>query len=165
MSKIDPTRPAEEVMRELARDPEFVRRQAAKEEKRRRLDEYYTKLAAPLLDQLSRRGFAAPSLEDVVERYAPLPGSAVEVLLSNLASCEDRRQCEELVHAIAAAKNRFDGRALVDCYERIRDDEAVRWVILNTIALTRPHSIDGWLEKAKHDPYLRKTLLKLGYSW
>jgi hypothetical protein len=158
-----PEKTAEELMADLEMNPEFLRRRAEKQANFLRLQRQYEALDKPILKELATLGFPAQSVDDVSDRYAPLSDEIVGVLLRSLAACEDGRQCEMLVRAIATAKNRFDGRALTDCYDRIRDDESVRWIILHTIATTKPHSIDDWLVKAQNSSYIRKTLAEQGY--
>src|SRR5262249_10693257 len=125
----------------------------------------YARLEAPLLEKLGAQGYRAASLDEFIDKFDSLPANVVPLLLEFLDSCEDARECEIIVRALSAAQCPFDGRPLTRCYDRIRDDEAVRWMILNTISLKRPQSIDNRLEEAREDPYRRKTLEELGYAW
>jgi hypothetical protein len=154
---------AKELMDELERDPGYVRLRAEKDEKYRRLEEQYSQLERPILEKLDSHGFQANSIQDAVKRYAPLSSVVVDILLSSLETCDDVRIRESLVRALGAAEKSFDGRPLVNCYEGTSDDN-LRWAIVNTIVLARPHSIDEWLEKARKNPHLRSTLEDLGYS-
>jgi HEAT repeat protein len=164
MSKKKNRRTAEEVMAELEQDPEYVRRRAAIDEKFRRLEDRDALLERPILAKLRSRGYVASSIKDALEKFAPLPPDLTEVLLRTLEACEDDRIRESVVRALGAAANPFDGRTLVKCYESTHD-EGLRFAILNTIALSKVHSINDWLAKARRDPYLHKTLENLGYCW
>ncbi len=157
-------RGAKELMDELEKKPEFVRRRDEKAERRRRLEEMYAELARPAFEALHAQGFEATTVQDLVRKYAPLPVVAVEILLNSLETCENDRMCESFVRAVGAAQERFDGRLLASKYDHTHD-EGLRFAVLNTIALTRPHSIDGWLAKIGENPFLRKTLSDLGYRW
>src|SRR5262245_57727212 len=89
MKKSKGWKTAEELMKELEQDPEFVRRRNEKEERRQRREQFYAEMNRPLLDTLRSLGFDATSLEDVIQKYAPLPGVVVEILLKSLETYQD----------------------------------------------------------------------------
>ena len=155
---------AEDLMAELQKDPEYLRHRAERDEKFQRLRHKYAELERPILEKLRSHGYQADSIADIVKNFAPLPSVVVAVILGALDTCEDGGVCESLVRALGAAAEPFDGRPLVMLYERTRDPN-LQWVIANTIALTRPHSIDEWLRKARENPDLRSTLENLGLTW
>lgn len=155
---------AKELMDELAKDPEYLRRRAEKDERRRRRDELYDQLTKPILDTLRSHGFDASSIDDLVKEHAPLSTAAVEILLDSVEKCDNDRMCESLVRALGAAEKPFDGRVLASKYDQTHD-EGLRFAVLNTIAMARPHSISAWLDKIRQNPFLRKTLTDLGYQW
>lgn len=145
----DKRQTAAELMAELQADPAFQAREAAAAQKRQAREQERTRLYAPLLSALDEIGIHGPSLQEVVQRFAPLPNRAVEILLAGLVDLDDPRAKETVIRALGAAKQPFDGRSLVDCYART-DDEGLKFAILNTIALARPHSIDEWLSAMEH---------------
>ena len=155
---------AQELMDDLANDPEYVRRRAEKDEKFRRLRDRLTLIERPILDKLVAAGFPANSIEDATKRYAPLPEPIVSMFLEYVTTCEDERITDALVRALGAAKSSFDGRSLIDRYIAT-SNEGLRFAILNTIALAHPHSIDDWLQKARANPHLRQRLADLGHKW
>jgi hypothetical protein len=75
---------AEEFMAELAKDPEYVRMRAEKDERSRLRKERLDAIERPFLTSLAEAGFAAESIEVLVERYAPLPEPAVTILIECL---------------------------------------------------------------------------------
>ena len=164
MSKYKGPMTAEELMKRLAADPEYVKMRAAKDEKSRERAKRLAAISRPILERLTDTGFPAESIEDLVRKFAPVPEQVVEILLANVNECSDDRIQESLVRALGAAEFPFDGRQLVKCFESARD-EGLRFAILNTIALVKPHSIDEWLEKARQNDYLRQKLSDLGYKW
>jgi hypothetical protein len=153
---------AEQFMAELNSNPEFLRRKAEKDARRREREEHLQALERPILDKLKECGFDAPSIADLVEIYSPLPDVVVGVLLDSLEQCANTKTLESLIRALGAAARPFDGRPLVKCYESFNDD-TLRWVIANTIALVRPHSIDAWIAEALSDPVRGVTLRNLGF--
>jgi hypothetical protein len=157
------SRTAEELMAELAKDSEFLRRRAQRDEKNKGLKAKYAALEAPVLETLASYGYQANSIEDAVKIFAPLPEALVDVLLQGLDKSTDDRMSESLVRALGAAQRPFDGTALVRCYEKTYDD-SLRWAVLNTIALAAPHSIDAWLGQVTKNPAVAKTLNDLGYK-
>ncbi len=151
---------AEDLMSELETDPVYRQRRQERDEKFRRLEEQYAELARPILDELSAKGFEADSIEHLVKKYAPLPSEAIAIILAHIEPGQDARHCERLVRAAAAAKSPFDGTRLAMCYDTTTD-ESLRWAIANTIALARPHSIEGWLALFPDESPLRRALKDL----
>lgn len=152
---------AQELMAELNSNPDFLRRKAEKEQRRKEREEHFGSLECPILDKLRTSGFDAPSITEVVKRFSPLPDEIVDVFINGVENSADVKLLESLIRGLGAATNPFDGRPLVKCYENFNDDN-LRWVIANTIVLARPHSIDDWIEEALHNPVLGKTLRELG---
>lgn len=165
MSKFKGPMTAEELMAKLANDPEYQERRRRRDDKSRRRREYHAELVGPILERLRQAGFAADSIQDAVKQFAPLPQDVVDIILASLETCPDNRIRESLIRALAAAAQPFDGRLLVKCYDTTKDDEGVRFAILNTIALIKPYSIEDWLVKAGQNSYLRQKLADLGYRW
>ena len=161
---------AEELMKQLQNDPEYLRQEAVREEKWRRLEEADARLEKPILADLDSASFNGESIEAVVRNHTPLPKEAVEILLRWLRALNEEdlegrsghaRLAESVVRALAATRLSFDGRSLVDCFENT-SDEGLKWAIANTIALTTPHSIDEWLSDKLQHGYWGKTLRELG---
>lgn len=162
MSKKNPMTAAE-FMAELEADEGFQSRQKAKEKKLEKRIEADRIKFAPCIERLTAVGFNAQSVEEIVELYSPLPFTAVDILLEFLPSLKDPRHIESVVRALAASDYPFDGRQLAKCFDTT-NDEALKWAIVNTIAISHPHLIDGWIVKLCENDYWRKTLYDLGYS-
>ena len=151
-------------MEELQRDPEFTARQASRQEKFRKLREQCDAVSQPILAKLALAGFTGSSIKDVGVRYVPLPSALVDILLEALPTCPIENLQETIVRAIGGAAEAFDGRPLRDLFEGT-NSEAVRFAVLNTIAMVRPHSIDAWIrERLRSNSYYLKTLTDLGYT-
>jgi hypothetical protein len=155
---------AGQLMKELENDPEFLKQRAERTARRNRRLQAMFDDERPILERLKDAGFEVESLEEIAPKFAPLPDVLVESLLDCLPLCGHDRNRELVIRALGAAKNRFDGRPLIASYKSTYD-EGVRFAVLNTIALTKPHSIDTWLEAARRDPYLHAELEKLGYDF
>jgi hypothetical protein len=155
----DRLKTAAELMAELQSNSGFRKREVEQTQKRALREEQYVTLWKPYLTILKSCGFDGESVQEIVEKFAPLPPLAIDVLLSAFSELTDARLKESAVRALAAAQQPFDGRKLVSCFERA-SDEGLRWAILNTIAVTRPHSIDDWLAAVQDTP-TGETLRKL----
>ena len=151
-------------MAELAKDPEYVRRRAERDKKFADRQRYYDSKMKPVLDELCTAGFPGTSVQDVTAKYAPLPEPAVGILIDFLNNCDEEALQNTLVRALGAAAAPFDGRLLTDLYDQTWS-EALRFAILNTIAMAKPHSIDEWIEAARKDDYRRQKLTDLGFRW
>ena len=150
---------AAELIAELQSDASYCARRNQKDRHRLAREQQYSKLLAPLLQSLSSVGLTGNSLEEIVQKYTPLPVSAVPILLSAIPETGDLRVKESIVRALGAASQPFDGRPLTKCFDQA-SDESLRWAILNTISVARPHSIDTWLLGLR-DTHWGKTLREL----
>jgi hypothetical protein len=138
---------AAELVAKLDADPDFQRRKAEKErkwaERRAAVDE----MLRPILDDLRNAGITAESIEEMTQRYAPLPPQIVQVLLGWLPRVQDDRVKESLIRSLGAAREPFDGRLLVESF--LHDtSETLRWPIANTMAEARPFGVADWLVEA-----------------
>ena len=164
MSKYKDSMTAGELMKQLTSDPAYLQMRAGKDEKRRLLEKELDAINRPILDRLELAGFPANSFQELIKKFAPLPESAVSILMDVLKHCAEMRVQESLIRALGAANQPFDGRPLIECFNATQN-ESLRFAILNTIALTAPHSIEDWLNEAKENQYLREKLIDLGYKW
>jgi len=155
---------AAEFKARLEQDSNYRAIRARKEERFRKLSEKYAELERPLLDKLRLHGYEANSIVDLIKKYSPLSIPLVETLLVSIDDCTDDRIKEWIIRALAMAKQPFDGTKLSKLYDNTNNVQ-LKWVIANTVASSKPHSIDEWLEKAKQDSYLRTTLEQLGFCW
>src|SRR5262245_46171842 len=117
---------AQELMAELEQKPEFLRRRAEKERRKREREERFAILEHPILAKLRQQGFEVISIVDLVHKYSPLPPEVVADLLDALTNSTDLMLSETLIRALAAAAMPFDGRPLVNCYEASNNDN-LRW--------------------------------------
>src|ERR1022692_1550645 len=140
-------------MADVNSTPEFLHRRAEKEKRTKEREERFAVLEGPIVERLKTIGFDAGSVIDAVQKYSPLPKEFVDVLFEGIKHSSDLKLLEGLIRALAAARESFDGRPIVECYERFNDWN-LRWVIANTIACAKPHSIDSWIDKALNDPVL-----------
>lgn len=154
---------AAELMSQLQNDAQFQEREAQREARRHDRKQLHLRLFAPLLAELRTLGYEGESLETMLPAYCPLPDDFVTTLLAFLPKESEARVCEQVVRALGAATNPFDGRPLVQCFEST-NDESLKWAIVNTIALTRPRSIDNWLASlCNSSAHWKVVFEKLGY--
>lgn len=160
---------ADELMSELESNPDFVRRQAEKDQRRKARAERVAAQERPILERLRALGFDLSEVSEAAGKYAPLPDKFVEVLLDAVRQYAEVKEytysnvLQMVIRALGAAARPFDGRLLVECYEK-NNDPTIRWVICNTIALMRPHHIDDWIEKALANPQIAKSLREVGFK-
>jgi hypothetical protein len=58
---------------------------------------------------------------------------------------------EALVRVLAATKEEYDARPLVEVFERTKDS-SLRWAIANTLSCTKPIGVADWVLKALENP-------------
>lgn len=160
---------ADELMSELEGNPDFVRRRAEKEQRRKARAERGDAQERPILERLQALGFELTEVSEAAGKYGPLPDEFIEVLLDAVRQYADVKEytysnvLQMVIRALGAAARPFDGQPLVECYEN-NNDPTVRWVICNTIALVRPHGIDDWIQKALANPQTAKILRDVGFK-
>lgn len=164
MSKGDRYISASELMKKLEQNPEYLAKKAKKEAAALLRAQKYAEAELPFLEKLRLNGFSASSIIDMIKQYAPLPPSLITIILDSLDDTENDLVREWLIRALAAAKERFDGSKLTTLYDKTQNI-TLQWVILNTIAVTNPHSINEWITKNKENYYIRTNLDKLKYKW
>jgi len=152
----------EELSARLEDNPEYQRRRKEKDENILFIEQQCSKLANPVLEKLRKLGFEASSMEELVQKYAPLSCEGVCIILEQVEPGQEELLCESLVRALAAANKRFDGSPLIRYYE-CTPNESLRWTICNTNALIHSHSIDSCIGQAAPESPLVKTLRGLGY--
>lgn len=152
---------AAELMAKLEADPSFQRHSAERDKRFRMRESEHKKILAPVIASLNAIGLQGETIEAIAEKNAPFSSSAVAILISYIQSINEERVLESLVRALCVAEMRFDGRTLADRFDQT-SDESLKWAIANTIALTRPHSIEEWLAQKLRHRYWGKTLRELG---
>ena len=131
-------------MSELAADPAFQRRENEKQQILLQREREYAQQLNPIMMQLWEHGLQGATLQDIVRNHAPLPMHVVDILLAGLVGLRDSRVQETVVRALGAAEHPYDGEPVVKCFDSTTD-EGLRWAVLNTVAISKPHSIDDWL--------------------
>lgn len=152
---------AEELVAQLAADPEY---QAGLERKRRRASEIVA-AEQPILADLRAAGYPVDSLDEIVERYAPLPGALCSVLLSWLEKTRDPWIQEWIVRSLMHVAEGFDVRPLTGLFEMTESD-SLRWAIANTLAELRPLDAREWLIEAlaRHEYGRSREMLPLAVA-
>ena len=107
---------ADELMRELANDPEWVGAQDRRESERNALAAALREAEQPLVQELRRAGYAVDSAWDLVNTSVPYPG-ALPILLDHLARPYPDRVREGIARALAVRGDaRFAWPELVSLY-------------------------------------------------
>lgn len=153
-------RTAAELMAELEADPRFQAKEAENKKKRQARHDYFFRLEAPIVQELASRGLAGPTLDEMIEKQPRVPQAAVDVLLSWLGRVTEPRLAETLVRWLGSARTRFDGHPLAASFDAT-SDEALKWAIMNTIAMVRPFGIEKWLSNKLKVGYWRDTFQAL----
>jgi hypothetical protein len=155
---------ASEVLARLRSDPEYQRKMTERAEQRSERRERMANLQKPVLEDLAAIGITSQSLRDVIESHAPLSQKIIRVLLKHLELADDDTLRESIIRALTAADEPFDGSSLGMLFRKSWS-ENVRFVILNLIAVVRPHSVDdfvAWLKAER--PVYYDELDGLGYG-
>lgn len=139
---------AAEFMAELQVDAEFRRKAKERERKSAAKEMAYKMSEQPILRSLAAVGADVLDLMEL-----PTYGVSREVatvLVEGLPRAEDEWLQETIVRVLAAAREPFEGQALVDLFERT-DSETLKWTIANTLAEARPSGISDWVVDAMRD--------------
>lgn len=139
--------PADAFMKRLEANPEYAQRKAERTKRRADRALRARETVQPVIDDLRRQGVLVQSVQELIERHAPLSPDVVSILSDWLPKITDDQVREGLVRALGAASEPFDGSILVDCFNST-SSESLRWAIANTIAEVRPLGISVWLVTA-----------------
>ncbi|QQS48187.1 MAG: hypothetical protein IPM66_05965 [Acidobacteriota bacterium] len=141
------TTTAAELMARLQNTPDFLNLQREREREFAVRDERYKLLEAPIVRELNAIGIDVDSLHDLVRAYAPLSIAITDILLKWLQQSTDEIILEHLVRALGASQIDFNGKPLVNLFEKTRSSQ-LRWAIANTISEARPSNITDWILNA-----------------
>jgi hypothetical protein len=118
MPKRDKRRTAEELLRALEADPEYVRRRAEQDEKFAKLEAFLRDAQAPLVKELAKLGIRVRSVWDLVNGPNTY-NSAIPLLLTHLRQPYPDAIREGIARALGVPATRSLGwRELVDEYRR-----------------------------------------------
>jgi hypothetical protein len=151
---------ASEIMRELSQDKAYQRKMTERECRLNELHELEDEATNTILNELHKRGFKGKSYESFVKLNAPLSGVAVEIILNALSTTSQPRTLEMLIRSLGYAGQTFDGKPLAVLFDNTNDD-TIKWVIVNTIAIINPLNIDDWVTKLTKHPYWGKVFKEL----
>ena len=135
---------AAQFMVELRDDPDVAARQRVTEEGQASRSREFALILEPMLAELSDVEYNVLDLNDLVERYAPLPDQAVQILLAWLPKIQHPALKEQIVRSLGASAAPFNGAALASTFETT-SSEPLRWAIANTIAEAKPSGLEQWL--------------------
>jgi hypothetical protein len=143
----------DELLAQLEKDEEYVRRDTEKSIQRQietsesvLIEKQILRDLAPLIQR------PVSSLADLGRHYAPLSREVVTMLLARLSQVNQNEAIQEaLVRCLAAAGVEFNRELLTDLFEK-NACESLRWAIANTITEARATGISEWIISAVQDP-------------
>ena len=147
---------AQELLARLRQDREFLANEERRAKKKALREAKHHDIERPVLADLESLGIKVPSIHDLVRDYAPLEPEVSNLLLRWIPLIKNESVKEQLVRALAASAEPFDGRPLIDALENTQSEE-LRWAIANTIAEGRPYGVADWLMSVVPDPSYGKA--------
>lgn len=124
-------------------------------EERKERERYFAELwrridedEAPLLVELEQAGLSLGSIDEIISRGILLDPPIVDILLRSLKTLQIDNNRDMVVRALILAKEPFDGRPLIECFENDSPPHLLRWTIGNTMACARITGIADWLVPA-----------------
>ena len=113
---------AEQLIAELAADPEIQRRRAVFEAKAKVDHEAYSRAERPVVEALQASGFDVESVWDLVNTKEPYIG-ALPILLAHLQRDYPAKVREAIARAMAVPDSRFAWQTLLSLFKRDFDRE------------------------------------------
>ncbi len=136
---------AEELMQQMESDPEFLARRAEKAARHQRRAEELRQAQTPFLAALSEAGFPVATVEEIRQRYKPLPKQLSQLIIDWIPRIEHPAAQQWVAWALLAAPKRsLDGRSLTPLFDATKNDE-LKWAIADVIEQTRPQHLEGWM--------------------
>lgn len=102
-------------------------------------------VGAPMVLKTSAsHGYSANSIQDLLQRYTPVPVELANALLDLLKHVDNPNVLESVVRALGATRSGLDPSPIITLFERTQS-ENLRWAIANTLAEARPPSAGEWI--------------------
>jgi hypothetical protein len=151
-------KPADDFWAQLQQDQVFLQQQLKAADAHATSVEQTRMALGPVIEALTRGGFTISDWAELLPRFAPLPDTAVAILLEYLAELDDSAAQEAVIRALGAAAGPFDARLLVEIFEK-STAESLRWAIANTLAAgtARGENLGLWLMGKVRDPSVGKA--------
>lgn len=119
-------------------------------------------LEAPTIAKLRKVGVDASGVDEILGSRIRLSKEAVDILWQWLEELQEHRLISMVIRILALADHQIDGTILTQMFDKTHS-ETLKFVIMNTISINKPHSIDTWI--ASHDgKHWGNVLVDLGYS-
>ena len=142
---------AADFLTELDADPAYVKKRGAQEGARVVREAEISLITRPLLQELAAAGYPATSLDELLKRYAPLPPAIVTLLLDSLTEVADTAVQEQMVRALGASADAFDGTPLITVFQNTHS-AGLQYAIVNTMAQADVRDVTRWILDAVQDP-------------
>lgn len=159
---------ADELLSQLAADPEFMRRQNEKQAEHERFVQENRAAASPLLAELAGLGINVTSVGELHSRGLPYQG-AIPLLMEWLPRIDNRDVKADIVRALSVRWARpAAARLLISEFRETTDASpiGIRWVIANALAVVADgSSLDDLLDlmtKTEHVQIRQMLVLALG---
>ena len=163
--KEDAWRTAEELMAQLARDPEYAKRRQADEQTRQTKVAQNMRDAQPVVDNLAAQGLSIQTIADLFNNKLNYK-AAIPTLLEWLPRVSNPEVKEDIVRALSViwAKPSAIEPLLVE-FERA-DDSGLRWAVANGLAVVADDSafsrISDWLRDPRYGNAREMLAVALG---
>ena len=159
----DKSKSAADFLTALNADPAYVKKRGAQEDARVLREAEISLITQPPLQELGAAGYSVASLDELLTGYAPLPPAIVTLLLESLSEVADTAVQEQMVRALGASANAFDGTSLIAIFQNTHSP-GLQYAIANTMAQADVRGVAYWILDAVQNPAHRtaRQMLVLG---
>lgn len=136
-----------DLIKQLNKDPEFVKTQELSEKERQEKFLEIKNIETPFIEDLYANGF--PEIESAGDllKLKEVSDKLVDLILKWLPNLTNKYNSKEmLVRGLVKAKNPFDGKILIQLFDSSDSTFSLKWAIANTIATAKAQNITSWLE-------------------
>jgi hypothetical protein len=142
---------AEELVNQLPADPEYQKRRAESEARRKKRIEADREAARPVIQELQESGYNVTCCGDYLNSNYRLTPKEVEILIKWLPEIKSQDVQEIMVRALGGTKKPFDGKPLIDLFEKAGKyfkGDSLQWAIANIIYIGKVENINEWVVEA-----------------
>jgi len=142
---------AEELVNQLQENPEYQKRKAEIDARRKKRIEADRGAARPVIQELQNSGYNVTCFSDYVNSNYRLTPKEVKILIKWLPEIKSQDVQEMIVRALGGTEKPFDGRPLTDLFEQAGKSfkgDSLQWVIANTISIGKVENITDWIVEA-----------------
>lgn len=154
-----------DLLKQLQQNPEYIARQKDKQKELEKKEKEIKLAEIPFIKEVQESGFKEIKQSSDLLKYKSIPEQLTNILARWIPQINNDNHSQEiLIRALAISEVAFDGKFLIDLFDKSSSSFSLKWAIGNTIASAKVLNIDTWIEKKLMSPNQGKENEMLVYA-